>query len=93
VVVKKWSKSAQKLRIFVNFCSKSAQICQFPASFCSFLPSFLAQKCDSPIKSRLSLLPKAPNCEKAGKNACQALFLDYFTLLLGASRSIFAAFC
>jgi hypothetical protein len=78
----KAKKPASNLLSSVNFCSKRAHFCQFPAQFRSFLPSFFAQKCDSPIKSRFSVLPEAPNFKKALKNPSHSLFSDFFTLLL-----------
>jgi hypothetical protein len=75
-------KSCSNLLISVNFCSKRAHFCQFPAHFWSFLPSFFAQKRNSPIKARLSVLAEAPNFKKPLKNPSHSLFFDFFTLLL-----------
>jgi len=76
---KKWFKNgtfwyifAQKARIFDKKVQKSAKKC-------SFLPSFLAQKQMSPIKSPLLPPPSTPFFEISVKNPCFLDFLSFFT--------------
>ena len=64
-------KTSLNLLISVNFWSKHAHFCQFPANFRSFLPLFFAQKCNSPIKLAFSVLINVPKSKKTAQNLLQ----------------------
>jgi hypothetical protein len=73
-------KTCSFLSISVQFLLKTDKKVQKSANFCSFLPSFLAQKRISPIKSHFLLPPATPFFKKTLKKPYFRLFSDFFYL-------------
>jgi hypothetical protein len=74
-------KKCQFLLIFAKNQSLLLTFGEFSVLFGTFLPSFLAQKCNSPIISLLSVAPTTPIPKFSFKNRLFWLFPDFFTLL------------
>jgi hypothetical protein len=79
VVVKKLLKTCSFLSISVQFLLKTDKKVQKSANFCSFLPSFLAQKHISPIKSRFLLSTTTPFFKKTLKNPYFPFFYSFLS--------------
>jgi hypothetical protein len=54
---------------------------EFSVLFGTFLPPFLAQKCNSPIILFFPIAPTTPISKISPKNPIFRLFSDYFSLL------------
>ena len=75
-------KKHRKSSIFAKKDALLVTFGEFSVLFGTFLPSFLAQKCNSPINTSLSVSPTTPFSKFFPKNLIFHLFHDYFTPLL-----------
>jgi len=78
------SKVLKKCYFLLIFAKKDALLVtfgEFSVLFGTFLPLFLAQKCNSPIITPLSVVKMNPFSKFSVKNLKKQLFSDFFTLL------------